>query len=68
MKPRTSRRRREQIRRGCGWYHKQYQNEQRLDDQLAYNVAAESARAGEVGLWADRNPMPPWEGRKLRRK
>ena len=58
----------EQVRRGCGWHYKQYQNEQRLDDRLAYNAAEESARAGGVGLWADRNPVPPWDWRKVRRK
>ena len=58
----------EQIRRGCAWHYKQYQNEQRLDDRLAYNVAEESARAGRVGLWADREPVAPWAWRKARRK
>jgi len=58
----------EQVRRGCGWHYKQYQNEQILDDRLAYNRAEESARAGRVGLWADRDPLAPWEWRKARRK
>lgn len=58
----------EQIRRGCGWHYKQYQNEQSLDDRLAYNAAEESARAGRVGLWAEKEPLPPWEWRKTRRK
>ena len=58
----------EQIRRGCGWHYKKYQNEQRLDDRLSYNSAEESARANRVGLWADQEPMPPWEWRKARRK
>lgn len=58
----------EQVRRGCGWHYKQYQNEQILDDRLAYNRAEESARAGRVGLWAHRDPLAPWEWRKARRK
>jgi endonuclease YncB( thermonuclease family) len=58
----------EQVRRGCGWHYKRYMNEQRLDDRLAYNAAEESARAGRVGLWADRDPVAPWEWRKVRRK
>jgi endonuclease YncB( thermonuclease family) len=58
----------EQVRRGCGWHYKQYQNEQILDDRLNYNAAEESARASRVGLWADHEPVPPWEWRKLRRK
>jgi len=35
----------EQVRRGCGWHYKKYQNEQILDDRLSYNSAEESARA-----------------------
>jgi endonuclease YncB( thermonuclease family) len=56
----------EQIRRGCGWHYKQYQNEQSLNDRLSYNAAQETARSGRVGLWADPSPMPPWEWRKIR--
>lgn len=58
----------EQVRRGCGWHYKKYQNEQILDDRLSYNAAEESARTSRVGLWADNEPMPPWEWRKTRRK
>ena len=58
----------EQVRRGCGWHYKQYQNEQILDDGLSYNAAEELARSSRVGLWADHEPMPPWEWRKARRK
>ena len=58
----------EQVRRGCGWHYKKYQNEQILDDRLSYNSAEESARASKVGLWADNEPMPPWDWRKARRK
>ena len=58
----------EQVRRGCGWHYKRYMNEQPLNDRLAYNDAEESARAGGVGLWADRDPVPPWDWRRARRK
>ena len=58
----------EQIRRGCGWHYKKYQNEQSLDDRLSYNSAEESARADRVGLWTDHEPMPPWDWRTARRK
>jgi len=57
----------EQVRRGCGWHYKKYQKEQSLDDRLSYNAAEESARASRVGLWADNEPMPPWDWRKARR-
>ena len=58
----------EQVRYGCGWHYKKYQNEQIPDDRLSYNAAEESARASRVGLWTDNEPMPPWEWRKARRK
>lgn len=58
----------EQVRRGCGWHYKKYQNEQVLDDRLSYKAAEESARASRVGLWADIAPTPPWEWRKARRR
>jgi endonuclease YncB( thermonuclease family) len=58
----------EQIRRGCGWHYKKYQNEQPLDDRLSYGKAEESARARRVGLWAGAAAVPPWEWRKARRK
>ena len=58
----------EQVRRGCAWHYKKYQNEQVLDDRLAYHAAEESARAGGVGLWGDRDPVPPWDWRRARRK
>ena len=58
----------EQIRRGCGWHYKKYQNEQSLDDRLSYNSAEVSARASRVGLWSDNDPMPPWDWRNARRK
>lgn len=58
----------EQVRRGCGWHYKKYQHEQTLDDRLSYNAAEGSARASRVGLWADSEPMPPWDWRKARRE
>jgi endonuclease YncB( thermonuclease family) len=58
----------EQIRLGCGWHYKKYQNEQSLDDRLSYNSAEVSARANRVGLWADKDPVPPWDWRKARKE
>ncbi|MFO7541379.1 MAG: thermonuclease family protein [Thiobacillus sp.] len=57
----------EQLRRGCGWHYKKYQNEQSLDDRSSYSTAEEVARASRVGLWSDAGAVPPWEWRKARR-
>ena len=53
----------EQVRRGCGWHYKKYQNEQSLEDRTSYDAAEQSARNGKVGLWGDRDPVAPWEWR-----
>ena len=58
----------EQIRRGCGWHYKKYQNEQSPEDRLSYNSAEELDRANRIGLWADQDPVPPWDWRHTRRK
>lgn len=58
----------EQVRRGCGWHYKKYQNEQSLEDRLSYNRAEEEARNNRVGLWADSAPVAPWDWRAERRK
>lgn len=58
----------EQIHRGCGWHYKKYQNQQSLDDRLAYNSAEETARTRKIGLWTDDAPVPPWDWRAERRK
>ena len=34
-----------------------------MEDQGRYEFAEEEAKAKEVGLWQDKNPMPPWEYR-----
>lgn len=57
----------EQLRRGCGWHYKKYQNEQSLDDRLAYNSAEETARNGKIGLWTDNAPVPPWDFRRAKK-
>lgn len=58
----------EQVRRGCGWHYRRYMNEQPLDDRLAYAAAEEAARAGGLGLWGDRDALPPWDWRRAHRK
>lgn len=47
----------EQVRRGLAWVYRHYGDDARL---LALEAEAKAARRG---LWADANPMPPWEWR-----
>lgn len=58
----------EQIKSGCGWHYKQYQNEQYSEDRINYGDAEIEARVNKVGLWADSNPVPPWEWRGNRKR
>lgn len=57
----------EQIRRGLAWHYKKYENEQALEDRLAYGKAEQVAREAKAGLWSDPNPIPPWEWRKAKK-
>ena len=47
----------EQVRRGLAWVYRHYSDDARL---LALEAEAKAARRG---LWADANPIPPWEWR-----
>lgn len=54
----------EQIKAGMAWHYKYYEVEQKPDDRQAYADAEIVARAGEVGLWIDPFPIPPWDFRR----
>ena len=51
----------ELVRLGYAWVYRRYSN----DPELLR--LEESARAGKLGLWAESNPIPPWEWRRGRR-
>jgi len=55
----------EQVRAGLAWHNKQ--GEQTRTDRLRYARAEEEARGAERGLWADPNPIRPWEWRSGKR-
>jgi endonuclease YncB( thermonuclease family) len=55
-----------QIKRGLAWHYKKYQDEQPPIDQQSYAAAEHVARASQVGLWRDADPMPPWSFRQMR--
>lgn len=50
----------EQVVRGMAWAYRQYVRE------TVYLKAEQLARSERRGLWADPNPMPPWEWRHSR--
>lgn len=54
----------EQIKRGMAWFYAKYQNEQSVQDRQEYAGAQDYAENNSIGLWADKNPTPPWNFRK----
>ncbi len=54
-----------QITSGMAWWFRKYAHEQSPEDQERYKFAEHEAKAKKVGLWQDKNPVPPWEFRHL---
>ncbi len=57
-----------QIQAGMAWHYKEYQREQTVTDRQLYAEAESHAAMTKQGLWADPNPVPPWDWRKARLK
>jgi len=52
-----------QIHAGMAWWARKYETEQTAEDRTAYEQAETMAKLRRVGLWAETNPIPPWEWR-----
>jgi endonuclease YncB( thermonuclease family) len=52
------------VRLGLAWWYRKFADEQTSSDQKLYEAAETEARGKKVGLWADAEPIPPWEWRK----
>ena len=52
----------EMVQDGLAWHYKQYSKSKELAE------AEDEARKEKKGLWADKEPMPPWEFRKMKRE
>jgi len=46
------------------WHYKQYESEQPKEEREIYAQAELAAREKTIGIWKDKNPIPPWEFRK----
>jgi endonuclease YncB( thermonuclease family) len=53
----------EQIKAGLAWHYKDFEREQAPGDRRDYSVAEKAARTMKLGLWADSDPIAPWEWR-----
>ncbi len=52
----------ELVRAGLAWMYRRYTDDQSLSE------LEEEARVARRGLWADPNPIPPWQWRTMRRR
>jgi endonuclease YncB( thermonuclease family) len=50
------------VKEGMAWHYRKYSKSVEL------SRAEAGAKAGKKGLWADPNPVPPWDFRKLEKK
>ncbi len=57
-----------QIKSGMAWHYKQYQSEQTKEERDTYAQAEQEAKAQAIGLWKDKNPIPPWEFRRQQKQ
>lgn len=53
----------EQIRRGLAWFYRHYDRELSDADRQSYDREEVEAKDHRRGLWADPQPIPPWEFR-----
>ena len=52
-----------QVEAGLAWWYRAYSREQTPSQRKDYAVAEAASREAQLGLWADGNPVPPWEWR-----
>ena len=51
---------------GLAWYDPRYRIPQDEAGRRRYAAAEHEAREAGRGLWSDRDPMPPWDWRRMR--
>lgn len=56
-----------QIKAGLAWWFRKYADEQSTEDQRVYERAEGDARAAQVGLWSEPEPVAPWDWRKKKK-
>ena len=52
-----------QVEAGLAWWYRKYAKEQTAQQRVDYEAAETRAKAARRGLWADAEPVPPWEWR-----
>lgn len=56
-----------QVEAGMAWWYRKYSREQSAQERADYEAAEVAALDSRRGLWADREPVAPWDWRKGRR-
>lgn len=54
----------EQVKRGMAWVFKHFVDAPYSQDQADYADAQEDAENRHLGLWSQKDPIPPWEFRR----
>ena len=54
----------EQVKLGMAWHYKFHEKEQTVEDRNFFSIAERTARKSKIGLWKDKNPIPPWKWRR----
>jgi endonuclease YncB( thermonuclease family) len=57
----------EQVKLGLAWWNKKFADSQFPGDAQRYEAAERQARTAKIGLWSERNPVPPWRWRYANR-
>ncbi len=52
------------LKAGLAWWSSKFARQQSRSEREEYAAAEEKARLEGVGLWADPDPVPPWEWRR----
>lgn len=52
-----------QLQAGMAWWNRRYAHEQSDADAIRYREAEFFARKKRLGLWSQKNPLPPWRWR-----
>jgi endonuclease YncB( thermonuclease family) len=55
------------LEQGLAWHFKRYVKDQPVEDRQSYAIAEEKARAANLGLWTNPNPLAPWIFREQQR-
>lgn len=53
-----------QVPTGIAWWYREYAREQTVEDPGDDEHTESEARVQPLGLWPDKNPVPPWSWRR----